>query len=134
MKNRVLFAVTIIVVFGLGILASSVINRKSEAKYRYVPQVEIGENEPRNSEWGKNFPQEYQSYLQTVSSSRYVHEGPIVNREVRLDIVSHPNNSVSYINDLHSGVKECKLKYTDRLRESVTKLRNRYLHTYITRL
>lgn len=65
MKNKVLFIVTVVVVFLLGLLASSIVNRKSEAKYKYVPQVEISENEPRNSEWGKNFPAEYQSFLQT---------------------------------------------------------------------
>ena len=65
MKNKVLFIVTVVVVFLLGLLASSIVNRKSEAKYKYVPQVEISENEPRNAEWGKNFPAEYQSFLQT---------------------------------------------------------------------
>ena len=65
MKNKVLFIVTVIVVFLLGLLASSIVNRKSEAKYKYVPQVEISDNEPRNAEWGKNFPAEYQSFLQT---------------------------------------------------------------------
>ncbi len=69
MKNKILFVVTLIVVFGLGLLASSVINRKSEAKYMYVPQVDIGENEPRNAEWGKNFPKEYQSSMQTLDTT-----------------------------------------------------------------
>lgn len=53
MKNKVLFVVTILVVFLLGLLASSIINRKNEAKYKYVPQVDIGENEPRNEVWVK---------------------------------------------------------------------------------
>lgn len=69
MKNKILFVVTLIVVFGLGLLASSVINRKSEAKYMYVPQVDITENEPRNAEWGKNFPKEYQSSMQTLDTT-----------------------------------------------------------------
>ncbi len=69
MKNKVLFIVTAIVVFLLGLLASSILNRKNEAKYKYVPQVEISENEPRNAEWGKNFPAEYQSFLQTADTS-----------------------------------------------------------------
>ena len=69
MKNKVLFVVTIVVVFLLGLLASSIINRKSEAKYKYVPNVVIGENEPRNEEWGKNYPREYQSYMQTADTS-----------------------------------------------------------------
>lgn len=69
MKNRILFVVTIIVVFLLGLLASSIVNRKSEAKYRYFPKVEISENEPRNEVWGENFPKEYQSYMQTLDTS-----------------------------------------------------------------
>jgi len=75
MKNKILFVVTIIVVFGLGLLASSVINRKSEAKYMYVPQVDIGENEPRNAEWGKNFPKEYQSSMQTLDTTFKTFQG-----------------------------------------------------------
>ncbi|WP_066218155.1 ammonia-forming cytochrome c nitrite reductase [Formosa haliotis] len=69
MKNWILFVITAIVVFLLGMLASSVINRKSEAKFAYVPQVKISENEPRNEIWGKNFPKEYQSYIQTLDTS-----------------------------------------------------------------
>ncbi|MFD2726457.1 ammonia-forming cytochrome c nitrite reductase [Hyunsoonleella rubra] len=69
MKNKVLFIVTLIVVFLLGLLASSIVNRKSEAKYKYTPKVSIAENEPRNAVWGENFPQEYQSFLQTSDTS-----------------------------------------------------------------
>nr|WP_283671753.1 ammonia-forming cytochrome c nitrite reductase [Candidatus Ornithobacterium hominis] len=65
MKNWVLFAVTAVAVFLLGLLASSVINRKNEAKYAYVPKVEIAKNEPRNEVWGENYPAEYQSFMQT---------------------------------------------------------------------
>ena len=69
MKNWILFLVTAIVVFFLGMLASSVINRKNEAKFAYTPVVKIKENEPRNDIWGKNFPKEYQSYLQTLDTN-----------------------------------------------------------------
>ncbi|WP_158849363.1 ammonia-forming cytochrome c nitrite reductase [Algibacter sp. L1A34] len=69
MKNKVLFIVTVVVVFLLGLLASSIVNRKNEAKYQYVPKVNIGDNEPRNAEWGKNYPAEYQSFLQTADTS-----------------------------------------------------------------
>lgn len=69
MKNKVLFVITIIAVFLLGLLASSIVNRKSEAKYKYVPQVDISENEPRNQVWGENFPLEYQSSLQTLDTT-----------------------------------------------------------------
>lgn len=75
MKNKLLFVITIIVVFLLGLLASSIINRKSEAKYKYVPQVQISPNEPRNEVWGKNYPQEYQSFLQTSDTSFASYQG-----------------------------------------------------------
>jgi len=75
MKNKILFIVTLVVVFLLGLLASSVINRKSEAKYQFVPQVNISENEPRNEEWGKNYPKEYQSFLQTADTSFTTFQG-----------------------------------------------------------
>ncbi|MFI1743102.1 ammonia-forming cytochrome c nitrite reductase [Thalassobellus sediminis] len=82
MKNKVLFIVTIIVVFLLGLLASSIVNRKSEAKYRYVPQVNIGENEPRNAVWGENFPLEYQSSLQTLDTTFASYQGGSRMRDV----------------------------------------------------
>lgn len=82
MKNKVLFIVTAVVVFLLGMLASSIVNRKNEAKYKYVPQVEIAENEPRSSEWGKNFPAEYQSWLQTADTSFASYQGGSAMRDV----------------------------------------------------
>ena len=82
MKNKVLFVVTILVVFLLGLLASSIINRKNEAKYKYVPQVDIGENEPRNEVWGKHYPQEYQSYLQTSDTTFSSYQGGGAMRDV----------------------------------------------------
>lgn len=75
MKNKILFVITIVAVFLLGLLASSIINRKSEAKYQYVPTVVISENEPRNEVWGENFPQVYQSYLQTQDTSFTSYQG-----------------------------------------------------------
>lgn len=75
MKNKVLFIVTVIAVFLLGLLASSILNRKSEAKYKYVPKVDISENEPRNAVWGENYPAEYQSFLQTADTTSRTHQG-----------------------------------------------------------
>lgn len=61
----VLFLSTLVVVFLLGLLASSIVERRAEAVFAYAPKVEYSQFEPRNEVWGKNFPQEYQSYLQT---------------------------------------------------------------------
>ncbi|MBN2165209.1 MAG: ammonia-forming cytochrome c nitrite reductase [Marinilabiliaceae bacterium] len=64
-----LFIATIIVVFILGLFASSVIERRAEAVFAYTPQVEYDNREPRNEIWGQNFPREFQSYYQTADTS-----------------------------------------------------------------
>jgi len=82
MKNKVLFLVTVIVVFLLGLLASSIINRKNEAKYKFVPKVDIAETEPRNEVWGENYPKEYQSFLQTSESKFASYQGGSAMRDM----------------------------------------------------
>ncbi len=73
----ILFLVTIVVVFFLGILASSILERRAEAAFAYTPQVKHSQLEPRNEIWGQNFPREYQSYLQTSDTSfRSKYNGP----------------------------------------------------------
>lgn len=67
--NWLLFIVTMIVVFLLGLLASSITERKAEAEFAYKPNVEIREFEPRNEVWGENFPRQFQSYKQTADTS-----------------------------------------------------------------
>jgi nitrite reductase (cytochrome c-552) len=69
-----LFFITIIVVFFLGLLASSIMERRTETAKVIKPQVKIGEWEPRNEVWGKNYPREYQSYMknsETDFKSKY---------------------------------------------------------------
>jgi len=74
-----LFKGTVIIVILLGMLASSITNRRAEKEYVYKPMVELKQGEPRNSEWGKNFPREYQSYIQTLDTSfRSKHNGNAV--------------------------------------------------------
>lgn len=63
-----LFFITIIVVFFLGLLASSIMERRTETAKVIKPQVIIGEWEPRNEVWGKNYPREYQSYMKNSES------------------------------------------------------------------
>ena len=75
MKNWILFTITVIVVFLLGLLAANIIDRKNEARFAYTPQVEIGENEPRNKVWGENFQKQYQSFLQTSDTSFASYQG-----------------------------------------------------------
>lgn len=64
----ILFTVTLVIVFLLGLLASSIVERRAEAVFAYTPQVEFESWEPRNEIWGQNFPREYQSYLLTADT------------------------------------------------------------------
>jgi nitrite reductase (cytochrome c-552) len=67
--NWALFFATMVVVFLLGLLASSITERRAENEYVFKPKVDLSEYEPRNVLWGENFPREYQSYLQTADTS-----------------------------------------------------------------
>ncbi|TNF44968.1 MAG: ammonia-forming cytochrome c nitrite reductase [Bacteroidetes bacterium] len=69
MVGWAIFIATVVVVFLLGLLASSIIERRTEAQFAYVPVVEHDQYEPRIAIWGKNFPREYQSYLQTADTT-----------------------------------------------------------------
>lgn len=67
--NWLLFTGTIVVVFLLGLLAASIIERRAEKEYVYKPLVKIDKYEPRNQVWGMNFKPEYESWLQTADTS-----------------------------------------------------------------
>lgn len=72
----VLFFTTIVVVFFLGLLASSINERRMEATFVYTPQTKISPYEPRNEVWGQNFPRQFQSYYGTADTSfRSKHNG-----------------------------------------------------------
>lgn len=64
-----LFLGSMALVFVLGLLASSIIERRSEAAFAFTPQVQYSDFEPRNEIWGKNFPMESQSYERTADTS-----------------------------------------------------------------
>lgn len=64
-RNWMLFIVSVVIVFFLGMLASSIVERRAEATFAYSPQVEIDAFEPRNEVWGNNFPRQYESYMKT---------------------------------------------------------------------
>lgn len=75
-----LFLATAVIVFLLGMLASSIIERRSEAKYAYHPPADIGPFETDNSVWGRFYPREYQSWLMTADTSfrsKYAGNKPI---------------------------------------------------------
>ena len=64
-----IFFLTVAVVFMLGLLASSIVERRAEAVFAYTPQVSYSQFEPRNEIWGKNFPLQYQSYEKTSDTT-----------------------------------------------------------------
>ena len=70
-----LFIATAVGAFLLSLLANSIINRKTESKFAYAPQVKIAENEPRNAVWGENFPRQYQSFMKTQDTSFQSYQG-----------------------------------------------------------
>src|SRR6056297_700590 len=64
-----IFLVTMVVVFLLGLLASSIMERRAEAIFAYQPEVEHGKWEPRNEVWGRNFPRQYDRWEATSDTS-----------------------------------------------------------------
>ena len=58
-----LFIITALVVFGLGLLTSSIIERRTEAQFIDQRKIDIKEFEPRNVVWGQNYPKQYESYM-----------------------------------------------------------------------
>jgi nitrite reductase (cytochrome c-552) len=65
----VLFIITALVVFGLGLLTSSIVERRTEAQYLDQKKVDIQQFEPRNIVWGQNYPKEYETYMNTKDTS-----------------------------------------------------------------
>ena len=64
-----LFFSTIVIVFLLGLLASTIVERRAEAVFAYTPEVEHEQWEPRLEVWGMNFPRQYETYLQTADTT-----------------------------------------------------------------
>lgn len=63
--NWILFFTTIVVVFFLGLLASSITERRAEEPATLKPQAELNQFDPRNEVWGENHPTEYESWKKT---------------------------------------------------------------------
>lgn len=61
-----IFAVVMVAVFMLGLLAASVTERRAEIATLYNnKKVEIAGIEPKNEEWGLNYPREYDTWKKT---------------------------------------------------------------------
>ncbi len=65
--NWIIFVVVAIVVFVLGLLTTSIIERRSET-YTLQMVKPISDTETRNEVWGQNFPREYETYMQTLET------------------------------------------------------------------
>ncbi len=63
-----IFLSTVVVVFFIGLFASSIIERRSES-ITLQNVKPIAEWEPRNEVWGENYPREYESYLKTLDTT-----------------------------------------------------------------
>lgn len=68
-KNWLIAAILAVVVFLLGMLASSITERKSEAQQISKANTDIGEFEARNEIWGKYYQREFQSWEKTADTT-----------------------------------------------------------------
>lgn len=64
-----LFLGTMVIVFVLGLLAASIVQRQTEANLINMPRYKIDKYEPRNEIWGLAYPREYQTYSQMSDTS-----------------------------------------------------------------
>lgn len=65
----VVFLATLVIVFLIGLLGASIIERRTEAELTFQMVKPIAEWEPRNEVWGENFPRQFQSYLNTLDTN-----------------------------------------------------------------
>lgn len=64
-----IFGLTVVVVFLAALLATSIMERRSEAVMRFQLVKPIAEWEPRNEVWGENFPRQYETYKSTLDTT-----------------------------------------------------------------
>ncbi|NJM94563.1 MAG: ammonia-forming cytochrome c nitrite reductase subunit c552, partial [Cytophagales bacterium] len=64
-----LFVASLVLVFLLGLLASSITQRRVEATLVNKPKQALDEFEPRNEVWGEAYPAEYETYAQMADTT-----------------------------------------------------------------
>lgn len=89
-KLIALFAVSVIAVFFLGMLAASITERRAEVVSTFLQNkvVNIEGIEPDNALWGQNYPREYETWAKTAEmdfESKYLGNKP------NDELASHPN-------------------------------------------
>lgn len=67
--NWVLFFATVLIVFFIGWLAASIVERRSEAQLYFQMVNPIPEWEPDDSVWGRNFPRQYETYKKSLGTT-----------------------------------------------------------------
>jgi nitrite reductase (cytochrome c-552) len=67
--NWLIFLVTVVIVFFIGLLASSIMERRSESQLYFQNVKPIADWEPKNEVWGENYPREYESYISTMDTT-----------------------------------------------------------------
>ncbi|MBX7150929.1 ammonia-forming cytochrome c nitrite reductase [bacterium] len=82
------FAATVVVVFLVGLLANSIMERRGEEKTLFQLVKPIADWEPRNEVWGENFPREFESYKATMDSTFRSKHGGAATRDM---LEEYPN-------------------------------------------
>lgn len=71
----VLFVVTLVFVFLLGLFTYTIIENRTEGQFAYVTTTDIDPLDPRAEAWGRYFPRQYNTYAQmadTTFRSKYL--------------------------------------------------------------
>ncbi|HYE21005.1 MAG TPA: ammonia-forming cytochrome c nitrite reductase subunit c552 [Tepidisphaeraceae bacterium] len=88
-RHPVFFAVVVLLVAlataGVTALLVNMFQRKAEARQQFVRVVDVTESHTDPSEWGKNWPREYDSYKRTTDNERTRYGGSEGMPEQRLD-------------------------------------------------
>lgn len=74
MRIRYVATAAVGILLGLGIAALlvTIVVRQQEARLTHFQIVEIPENEPDPTVWGRNFPNQYEAYIKTLRTSELV--------------------------------------------------------------
>jgi nitrite reductase (cytochrome c-552) len=64
-----LFLGTILIVFFLGLITYTIVERRTEAQFAFAPRVEIDPYEPRPDVWGQAFPRQLATYNAMADTS-----------------------------------------------------------------
>jgi nitrite reductase (cytochrome c-552) len=83
-----LFFVTLVVVFLVGLFGASIIERRSEAQIPFQAGKPINPLEPRNEVWGESFPRQWQTYQRTIDTTFATKHGGSASIDM---LEKHPN-------------------------------------------